>query len=107
MSATCEPCNDFCLTSGDLVMDLHTRTVACSNCPVFLSNKEFQLLEYLMRNSQRVLTRMEIYENVWDRNAMILTNTIDVHIMNLRRKIDLPFGKGLIRTVHCVGYCFG
>ena len=62
------------------------------------------LLEYLMRNPGTVLTRTMILEHVWDMNANPFTNTVDVHMRFLRRKIDELFRKKLLKTVHGYGY---
>lgn len=69
-----------------------------------LSKKEFSLLEYFMRNPEIVLTRNLILEHVWDYAADPFTNTVDVHIRYLRQKMDEPYPKKLLKTVHGVGY---
>ena len=71
-----------------------------------LSNKEFMLLEYLVRNPNKILTKDQIIEHVWDYDANILPNTIEVYIRNLRNKIDKPFSqkKSLLQTVRGFGY---
>jgi len=76
---------------------------------VVLSNKEFSLLEYLMRNAKKILTKDQIISHVWDYDADILPNTVEVYIRNLRNKIDLPFKnkKPLIKTVRGFGYKIG
>lgn len=94
------------LYAGPLELDSYKRVLLKSNKLVPLRNKEFSLLEFLMLNKNRVLTRTEIFESVWDRNGDIATNTVDVHISNLRRKIDTSSGNGLIRTINCIGYFF-
>lgn len=87
-----------------LLLDSLTRTVTRDEMPIRLRRKEFDLLEYLMRNQNRVLTRGMILEHVWEQGVDELSNTIDVHIKYLRDKIDRPFGKKLIKTVHGMGY---
>ena len=74
-----------------------------------LSSKEFALLEYLMRNPDRVLTKEMIMQHVWDYDSDILPNTVEVYIGYLRNKVDKPFksSKPLIRTVRGFGYKFG
>ena len=69
-----------------------------------LTFKEFSLLEYLMVNAGRVLSRTMIVENVWDQSFEGLTNIVDVYVLQLRRKIDEGFERKLIRTVRGVGY---
>ncbi len=94
------------ISYGDLTLNSETRQVVRAGYSVHLSNKEFGLLEYFMTNQGRVVSKVELFENVWDSNAFIVTNTIEVHIRNLRKKLDIPFTKPLIHTVHCVGYRF-
>lgn len=88
----------------DMKLNLNTREVTRFNKIQFLRNKEFQLLEHLMRNTDRLLTRQMLLENVWDRNAHLITNTVDVHINSLRRKIDSKANSKLIETIYCNGY---
>lgn len=91
----------------DLNLNLATRKVTRGQRIIALKNKEFTLLEFMLKNTNQILMRNTILEQVWDRNINILTNTIDVHINQLRRKIDDGFPKKLIHTVYCVGYKFG
>ena len=72
-----------------------------------LSNKEFGLLEYLMRNPNRVLSRTQIGEKVWDMSFEPTSNVVDVYVSALRKKIDRGFERPLIHTVKGVGYRFG
>jgi len=95
--------DDF-LKVADLTLDFHTRTATRFNKNYYLRNKEFQLLEFLMRHTNQVLTRQQILESVWDRNASIFTNTVDVHINTIRRKLDHKHNKRLIETIHSIGY---
>ena len=76
---------------------------------ISLSNKEFALLEYLMRNAGTILSKDQIISHVWNYDADILPNTVEVYIRNLRKKIDLPFKnkKPLIHTVRGFGYRIG
>lgn len=94
------------LTISDL--QLHTKqfTVQRGTTPIKLSYKEFSLLEYLMRNADTILTKNQIINHVWDYEANILPNTIEVYIRNLRNKIDAPFKNKnpLIHTVRGFGY---
>ena len=78
-----------------------------SDRQVDLSNKEFALLEFLMRNPNRVLSRTQIGEKVWDMNFEPNSNVVDVYISALRRKLDRGFDKELIHTVKGAGYRFG
>ena len=89
---------------GDLVLDSTTREVTRGGRLVDVTTKEYTLLQYLMRNPNQVLTRTMIAEHVWNYDFDNATNVIDVHIRNLRRKIDDPFPAKLIHTVRGAGY---
>lgn len=95
------------LTHGDLELDLYSRRAKRGDEDWELSNKEFALLEYLMRNPNRVLSRTEIGEKVWDMNFEPSSNVIDVYIATLRKKIDRGSDQPLIHTVRNAGYRFG
>ncbi len=95
------------LTCEDLELDLYTRTAKRGGEDYELSNKEFGLLEYLMRNPNRVLSRTQIAEKVWDMNFEPGSNVIDVYISSLRKKIDRGFERELIHTIKGAGYRFG
>jgi len=92
------------LAIADLKMDLSSRRVWRGNKEIVLTNKEFQLLEYLMRNKGRVLSRVILTEHIWDIHFDSNTNIVDVVINRLRRKIDDGFVDKLIHTVRGVGY---
>lgn len=94
------------LMVGDLKLDTVSYEVKRGNEAIKLSSKEFALLEYLMRNPDRILTKNNIISHVWDYDADILPNTVEVYIGYLRNKIDKPFkGKPeLIKTVRGFGY---
>ncbi len=92
------------LSVGNLSLDIGTNMVKRNDKTIPLRRKEFGLLEYLMRNRGRVLTRSMILEHVWDSDTDPITNTVDVHINYLRDKIDKPFTDQLIKTVHGLGY---
>lgn len=89
---------------GDLNLDVSSNTARRKGRKISLRRKEFSLLEFLMRNSGRVVTRSMILEHVWESETDPVTNTIDVHIKSLRDKVDRPFKKSLIKTVHGLGY---
>jgi DNA-binding response OmpR family regulator len=95
------------LRCEDLELDLYTRTADRAGEAYELSNKEFGLLEYLMRNPNRVLSRTQIAEKVWDMNFEPGSNVIDVYISSLRKKIDRGFERELIHTIKGAGYRFG
>lgn len=92
------------LQAGNLEMNLLTRKVKRGNTPLDLQSREFQLLEYLVRNKGRIVTRTMLLEQVWDYHFDPQTNVIDVHISRLRAKIDKGFDTPLIRTVRGAGY---
>ena len=96
------------LKLDDLEMDINTSEVRRAGRKVHLSSKEFALLEYLLRNQNRVLSKTTIMSHVWDFDADILPNTVEVFIGYLRAKIDKPFkGQALIQTVRGFGYKLG
>ena len=94
------------LKVADLSLDINTFEVKRKNKIIQLSNKEFSILEYLMRNANKILTKSQIINHVWNYNADVLPNTVEVNIKNLRIKIDKPFknSKKLIITVRGFGY---
>jgi len=91
----------------DLELDLSKRSAMRAGTKIKLSPKEFSLLEFLMRNPNRVLPRMTIVEKVWDMNYEPTSNVIDVYISSLRKKIDRDHSRALIHTVVSSGYRFG
>jgi len=95
------------LECDDLKLDLYTRMATRGEQEFELSNKEFGLLEYLMRNPNRVLSRTQITEKVWDMNYEPGSNVIDVYISSLRKKIDRGYERELIHTIKGAGYRFG
>ncbi len=92
------------LKVGDLEMDLLARTVKRAGQKILLQPREFRLLECLMRNAGRVVTRTMLLEKVWDYHFDPQTNVIDVHISRLRGKIDKEFETPLLHTVRGAGY---
>lgn len=88
----------------DIEMDLVRRTVTRATRPISLTAKEFSLLEYLMRNPNRVLTRASIGERVWDLVFEDESNVIEVYVSRLRSKLDRHFDRKLIHTVIGTGY---
>ncbi len=92
------------LTVGDLSMDLLSRKVSRSNRTIDLQHLEFSLLEYLMRNAGRVVSKTMIIEHVWDYSFDPHTNVVEARICHLRDKIDRPFEKKLIHTIRGAGY---
>jgi len=100
-TAVAEPTS---LTVGDLSMDLIRRKVSRRENEIELQPREFALLEYLMRNAGRVVSKTMIMEHVWDYNFDPQTNVVEARISRLREKIDRPFNGKLIHTIRGVGY---
>jgi two-component system copper resistance phosphate regulon response regulator CusR len=92
------------LQVGDLVVDVMRRKVTRDNETIDLAPKEFGILEYMMRNKGRPLSRTMIVEHVWDMDYDGLTNIVDVYIRHLRSKIDDRYQQKLIQTVRGIGY---
>ncbi|MCX6622567.1 MAG: response regulator transcription factor [Acidobacteria bacterium] len=92
------------LQAGDLSLDCIRRRVTRNNEPIELAPKEFAILEYMMRNRGRPLSRTMIVEHVWDMDYDGLTNIVDVYIRHLRGKIDDRYPIKLIHTVRGIGY---
>jgi DNA-binding response OmpR family regulator len=92
------------LKADDLELDTTTFRVTRGSQEIHLTSKEFALLEYLLRNQGRPSSKEQIVSHVWDYDADILLNTVEVYIKYLRAKIDEPFGKQLIKTVRGFGY---
>ena len=92
------------LKIADLSLDLNAHEVFRNNQKIELTNKEFSLLEYLVRNAGRPVSKEQIIDHVWDYDADILPNNIEVYISYLREKVDKPFERKLIKTVRGIGY---
>jgi DNA-binding response OmpR family regulator len=92
------------LRAADLVLNPLKRKVTRGGKPIELSNKEYLLLDYLLRNKGQIVTRHMIVENVWDASFDNVTNVVDVYINYLRNKIDRDFEPRLIHTIRGVGY---
>lgn len=92
------------LTVHDLKLDLLARTAERQGVSFDLKNKEFTLLEVLMENANRVVSKTLILEKVWDLNFDPGTTVVETHISNLRQKVDKPFDTQLIHTLRSMGY---
>jgi two-component system OmpR family response regulator len=92
------------LEVGDLVVDPATHEVARAGVPVALTAREFAVLEYLARHAGEAVTRASLLDHVWDENFEGSTNIVDVYVGYLRRKLEQPFDRPLIRTIRGVGY---
>lgn len=100
---------DTVLSYADLQLDPEAMLVERAGTPIALTSKEFALLEYMLRNPERIITKEAIIQHVWDYDADILPNTVEVYVGYLRRKVDRPFIKSspLINTKRGFGYYFG
>jgi DNA-binding response OmpR family regulator len=92
------------LTCGNLILDLLKREVYRSGQKIELQPKEFALLEYLMRNADRVVSKTMILEHIWDFHFDPQTNVVDVLVCRLRNKIDKNFPQKIIKTIRGIGY---
>ena len=92
------------LRNGDMIMDLITRNVTRDGIRIELTTKEFSLLEFLMRNQEKVMDRTAIARQVWGADFDPDSNVIDVYINHLRKKIDSPYPKKILKTVVGQGY---
>jgi len=95
---------DSVVRVADLELDRLSQQVKRSGERIELTSKEYSLLEYLVSNAGRVLSRTMIIEHVWDQSFDGITNIVDVYVRHLRSKVDDPFEQKLIRTVRGVGY---
>ena len=97
---------DSLLTAGDLELDTKSREVRKAGQPVNLTAREFAILEFLLYNKNRAVSRFNLAEHVWGDafDPFSMSNFMDVHIKNLRKKIDSPNTQSLIRTIRSVGY---
>lgn len=92
------------ISIDDLTINMHLKTVTRSGKEIQLSTKEYSLLEYLVLNNGRVISRTELTEHMYDTDFDLDSNVIDVYINYLRNKIDKGFGRNLVHTVRGAGY---
>ncbi len=92
------------LIAADLELDVGSRRVSRSGKEIILSGREYGLLEFLMRNKNKVVTETQIIEHVWDMNSELFTNVVNVYIHHLRKKIDEESSQKLIYTLRGRGY---
>ena len=92
------------LSIGDLEVNLDARTVRRSGKDITLTSTEYRMLEYFMKNQRKVISRMDLLENVWGVDFNMATNVVDVYVNYLRKKIDKDFEEKLIHTVIGMGY---
>jgi DNA-binding response OmpR family regulator len=94
------------VTVGDIVLNSSSHTVTKNNKNVSLTLKEFVLLEYFMRHPNTVINREELLTHLWDFNYSSFSNVVDVHVKNLRKKLDLQDSQTVLETIRGVGYRF-
>jgi DNA-binding response OmpR family regulator len=92
------------LEVDDLRLDPAAHTCVRGDAPIGLTSKEFSVLEYLMRNAGAAVSKADLLAHAWDVNFEGDANVVEVHLSGVRRKIDAPFGKESIETIHGVGY---
>ncbi len=96
------------LEFGDLTLDVNNYVVTRAGKVIALTRREFALLEYLMRNPGRIVSKETIIDHVWDFDADVLPNTVEVYVGYLRNKVDKPFkGPEIINTIRGFGYKLG
>lgn len=95
------------LQAGDLTLDTNSFLVKRAGKEIKLSKKEYTLLKYLLTQKGQIVSKQQIIDHVWDYEANVLPNTVEVYIGYLRKKIDKPFKKKLIKTVPGFGYRLG
>lgn len=95
---------DHVLKIANLTLNVDARLVTRDDSPVRLTSTEYRLLEYMLKNQRRVISRMDLLENVWGVDFNMTTNVVDVYVNYLRKKIDKDFEPKLIHTVIGMGY---
>lgn len=95
---------EYKITIGDLVIDTDSRRLYKGTDHIPLRRKEFDVLEYLANNKGRAISRITVLNHVWSDSKDSWQNTVDVHIMHLRDKVDRPYNTSYIKTVYGVGY---
>lgn len=94
------------MNSRKIKLDFSSRKIFVDDDALILCNKLFELFVCFVKHSGMVVTRTQLLEEVWDRNICWPTNTLDVHVAMLRKKLGKRLGYDVIRTVHCIGYIF-
>lgn len=92
------------ITLGNLTVNTHTHEVYFAQQRMNLTPTEYKILTFLLHNANRVVSRLAIAEHIWDDNFDLMSNVVDVHIRNLRKKLEAQGASGLIGTVRGVGY---
>jgi DNA-binding response OmpR family regulator len=102
-----EKLKESILKVDDLTLDITTFKVKREGKVIHLSSREYSILEYLMRNKSKVLSKEQIVSHVWNYDTDVLPATVEVHVKHLRDKVDVPFKKQLIKTARGFGYEIG
>jgi len=97
-------CNGSMIKIGRMEIDLKKKQLYVGDKPLPLRRKEFDLLEYLLLNKGRVVSREEILEHVWDQGIYVFSNTVEVHVRSLRNRLNKYVGKKFIKTIRGFGY---
>lgn len=92
--------------TGNVRIDPTTRSAYRAGIRLSLTAREFELLSYFMHNQGRIIGRSELFKNVWKQDTAVVTNVVDVHVRNLRKKLDDDFDEKYIKTIHGSGYLF-
>jgi two-component system OmpR family response regulator len=92
------------LQVGELKLNVKTKMVTHKEHELDLRRKEYEILEYLMINKGNIVSKANLLEQIWEEGICVMSNTLEVHMKNLRDKVDRPFGSKLIKTVRGFGY---
>lgn len=96
--------NGSLIKSGKIEIDIREKQIYINKKPIFLRRKEYDLLEYLLLNKGRIVSKEEILEHVWEKGIYVFSNTVEVHIRSLREHLRKLVGKKFIRTIRGFGY---
>jgi DNA-binding response OmpR family regulator len=89
---------------GNLVVDLNLQQISSDAGKITLRKKEFSILEYLLLNRGRIVPKEELLDHIWEEGILVQSNSLEVHMRNLRLKLEVPFGQTLIKTLRGFGY---
>jgi DNA-binding response OmpR family regulator len=99
-----QPIKTNIIEISGLVIDTASRTISCNGDIIPLTPKEFQIIEFLAYNKNRAVSRLTLAEHVWEDNFETMTNFVDVHIKNIRKKIDPNSNMKMLQTIRGIGY---
>ncbi len=95
---------EYTYTLGDIIIDIPRQELQYQNQKIRLRKKEAELLEFLIRNKGKVVNRLTILEYIWNHSVQINTNTLEVHMASLRRKLNRLTSQKMIQTIYGLGY---